>query len=383
MIASAPAMDMDDPEQLHRGDHRGVLHSAASAGAQVRSVATAVSEGALAAVAGFRPRAMVLVARPGPAAAAVDVAVAALSADLDVPLVHAGGLPEWVGSLDLVVVLGDDAGDPVLSSAVGEALRRGAETVVTTPAEGPVGAAAGTRALALPPRVPVLAAHRFLHHLTAALAVIATARPHKCAQWTGEPDPARGLAGMADLLDGEALADAPGRESFRNPAKTLATSMQGHDVVFAGDTPVTAALARCACTDLLATAGASAAGAALTEILGAPAPGVSGRAAGGPAPDSIFYDEQIDGPRASAPRRVFVFAAAGESDAVRPRMAPLPDGELIQADPGSAAGGGRADAAAPPPIVQCAILAVRWQMAAGYIAVAAQTGADMPQGERA
>src|SRR5699024_1802233 len=112
----------------------------------------------------------------------------------------------------------------------------------TAPAEGPVGAAAGTRAMVLPPRVPVLPAHRFLHHLTAALAVIATARPHRCAQWTGSPDPAQGLAAVADLLDGEALADAPGRESFRNPAKSLASAMQGHDVVLAGDTPVTASL---------------------------------------------------------------------------------------------------------------------------------------------
>ncbi|WP_182346047.1 tobH protein [Tomitella gaofuii] len=385
MIAPASGFDLDDAEQLIRGDHRGILRSAASGGAQVRAVATAVVEDALAPIAGLRPRAVVLVARRGGGAAAADVAAAALGPDLDVPVVGAAALPEWVGSLDLVVVLGDDAGDPALSGAVGEALRRGADTVVTVPAEGPVGAAAGTRALTVPPRVPVLIAHRFLHHLTVALAVLATARPERCARWLGTRDVAAGLTALADRLDGEALSDGPGREAFRNPAKALADAMLGHDVVFAGDDAVTTALARCASSDLLSTAGAAAAAAGLVDVLGAPP--VAGRA-GGPAVDPIFHDEQIDGP-APAPRRVFVFAAGGDEPAVRRRMAAVPDGELLLAAAGDRPysepdtddetdsarvgpepAGSLLASGAGTLIAQCAVLAVRWQTAAGYVAAA-------------
>ncbi|QDQ96797.1 tobH protein [Tomitella fengzijianii] len=403
MIASASGIDLDDAEQLIRGDHRGILRSAASGGAQFRAVATAVSEDVLVPVAGVRPRAVVLVARGGGGAAAADVAAAVLGPDLDVPVVRAAALPEWAGSLDLVVVLGDDAGDPALSGAVGEAVRRGAETVVTVPAEGPVGAAAGTRALTLPPRVPVLIAHRFLHHLAAALAVLATARPERCARWLGTRDVAAGLTALADRLDGEALTDGPGREAFRNPAKALAEAMLGHDVVFAGDDAATAALARCASTDLLSTAGAASAGVGLVEVLAAPP------VADGPGgADSIFHDDQIDGPAAVAPRRVFVFAAARDERAVRPRMAAVPDGQLLlaasdpsasdhaESDPAAsdlstggppgAADAGRAGTAraadSVPLIEQCAVLAVRWQTAAGYVAAASGTAAwGGPQGE--
>ncbi|WP_200176072.1 tobH protein, partial [Tomitella cavernea] len=347
-------------------------------------------EDVLAPVAGLRPRAVLLVARSGGGAAAADVAAAVLGPDLDVPVVRAATLPEWVGSLDLVVVLGDDAGDPELSGAVGESLRRGADTVVTVPAEGPVGAAAGTRALTLSPRVPVVIAHRFLHHLAASVAVLGTARPDRCARWLGTRDVAAGLTALADRLDGEALSDGPGREAFRNPAKALADAMLGHDVVFAGDDAVTTALARCASTDLLSSAGVSAVGVGLVDVLGAPP--VAGRTGG--AAESIFHDEQIDGPPPVAPRRVFVFAAAGDESVVRRRMAAVPDGELLLAAPGDLAYAGpdadertgpdSADsdpsgpdpsgpgsaAGAGPLIAQCAVLAVRWQSAAGYVAAA-------------
>src|SRR5699024_5524898 len=100
-------------------------------------------------------------ARRGSAVAVADLVIAATADQIDVPITQATRTPEWVGPLDLVVVLGDDPGDPVIAESVAEALRRGADTVLAVPAEGPVGAAAGESAMTVQPRVPVLAAHRF------------------------------------------------------------------------------------------------------------------------------------------------------------------------------------------------------------------------------
>lgn len=373
MIAAASGFDLDDADRIVRADGRGVLRSAASAGAQCRAVAVAVAEGALGAVAGLRPRAVVLVARRGPAGSAADIVTAVLAAGADVPVVQATDLPEWAGSLDLVVVLGDDAGDPALAAAVAEAVRRGAETVVTAPAEGPVAEAAGSRALLLPPRVAVHAAHRFIHHVAAAAAVLAVARPARSARWLGADDAAAGLSAVADQLDAEALADGPARESFRNPAKTLAAAMLGRDVVVAGDDAATAVLARRATTDMLATAGATASGVELVDVLAAPAAPVPVGAV-----DPIFHDEQLDGPAPGAPRRVFVLAAQADAGVVGRRMGALPDAELVlAADPGAEARGEAPAAAGPRPLLaQCVTLAVRWQMAAAYVALAA--GAQAP-----
>lgn len=45
--------------------------------------------------------------------------------------------PVWVGPLDVMVIAGDDAGDPALSAAVTLGTRRGARVVIAAPDEGP------------------------------------------------------------------------------------------------------------------------------------------------------------------------------------------------------------------------------------------------------
>ena len=75
---------------------------------------------------------------------------------------------------------------------------------MTAPDEGPVGAAGAGRALPLPSRVAVLDVNRMCHHLAAMLAVLAAVDSrHALTQGT-----ARGLAQLADVLDGEALGRA-------------------------------------------------------------------------------------------------------------------------------------------------------------------------------
>ena len=90
---------------------------------------------------------------------------------LDVPLVAAPSLPGWIGPLDVVVIVGDDAGDMALADAASRAHRRHAEFVVVAPIgtarrcggrarPGPV--AAGRRARAVPLRRPRRCADRRL-----------------------------------------------------------------------------------------------------------------------------------------------------------------------------------------------------------------------------
>lgn len=386
------ATDLDDAEALERADTRGVLRSAASAGAQVRAVSSAVAEGELQGLTGLRPRAVVLVTGRGSASRAAAILVGALAGVVDVPVVRADRTPSWTGSLDLVVVAGDDAGDPVLAQSIADAVRRGAETIVTAPNEGPVGAAGAGRAVALPPRIQVLDANRMAHHLAAMLAVLA-AVDSGSGQGVGS---ARGLAQLADVLDGEALRGGPGRAVFRNAAKSLAarlTSSGSAGTVLAGDSPGTLALAEHSASVLLSIGGAAASAVALIDALAAP------QQVGESAARSIFYDPDFDEPTTALPLRVFVLACAASSRETAMRMSALADAELVLAGDEPAAGldtdneddeyntgergtgAGRGSlpgvargttmAAAElddrPEIMQLAVLAARWELAAAYV----------------
>ncbi|MGY2019609.1 hypothetical protein [Nocardia gipuzkoensis] len=179
MIAGTPVLDLDDAASLEAADAGGALRSAASGGAQVRATAAAVGEDALARLADLRPRSVVFVSGSGRAARAAGLLVAALGDRAGLPVVPAAALPPWVGPLDVVLVSGDDAGDPRLIDAVDRALRRGAEVVVAAPHEGPLRAAAAGRAAVLEPRVPVLGHNRLLRFLAAGIAVLRAVDPQR------------------------------------------------------------------------------------------------------------------------------------------------------------------------------------------------------------
>jgi hypothetical protein len=68
MSAAHATVDLDDTRALLEADRDGLLRHAAMAGAQVRSTAAAVEEGALESVAAdHRPRSVIWLARRGPA----------------------------------------------------------------------------------------------------------------------------------------------------------------------------------------------------------------------------------------------------------------------------------------------------------------------------
>ncbi|GAB07547.1 hypothetical protein GII30_16150 [Gordonia amarae] len=285
--------DLDDVEELVARDVDGLLQSVARAGAQVRAVAEAVREGVLSPLSELRPRSVVIVSGSHrAAAAAADLAVAVLAAYTDVPLVCVPALPGWVGPLDVVVILGDDAGDMMLADAAARAARRRAEVVVGAPLEGPLRDALGGTGIDLSPRIQVDRRFGFGGFVAVVVAVVTGL---SSVRFTGV---APGLDGIADALDAEAAANHVSRESFHNQAKLLASRMVDASVVVCGDTPAAVVTAGQAAAAVLAVAGVVC---AATDVAGA-ATLVRDRAgsdAGAPA-DSLFHDPFIDGPAPAA-----------------------------------------------------------------------------------
>ena len=262
MTAPTPLLDLDDAAGVAAADTDGVLRAAALGGAQVRSVAEAVGEGVLDRIRGLRPRSVVLVTSGGRAGRAASLLAAAVGPGFAVPILALPAVPPWLGSLDLVVVAGDDPGDPRLVAAAESTLRRGGDLVVAAPSEGPLQAAAAGRGTLLPPRVRVPDRYGFLRYLAAGLGVVGVLD-------SGRSGATVDLAALADRLDAEATGNHPSAEVFHNPAKSLAVRMQGRRVVFAGDAPATSALAAHGSDMVLAAAGVVAAPADLSDVLAA------------------------------------------------------------------------------------------------------------------
>lgn len=289
--------DLDDVESLHSADREGLLHSAAMAGAQVRAVAEAQAEGVLAPLAALSPRAVVVVTGGAllPARAAALV-VAAFAGRIDVSISVGPVLPGWIGPLDVVVVAGEDAGDPLLTDALSRAARRRAEIVVTAPLEGPLREAAGVGLrgavplIDLSPRLPVDPRFRFTGQVAALAAVLTGLTAVRLAP------KAPALAEIADRLDAEAAADHPAKESFHNRAKLLALRATGHRLSWTGDTPAAVAVATQAAAAFFEIAGTPAAVADEARALAALTAG-----AGADPAASLFYDPEIDGPPAADP----------------------------------------------------------------------------------
>ncbi|MEC3952257.1 tobH protein [Nocardia sp. CDC153] len=373
MIAGTPVFDLDDVASLEAADAGGALRSAASGGAQIRATAAALSEDALSRLTDLRPRSLVLVSGSGRAARAASLLIAALGNHTSMPLVPATSIPPWVGPLDVVLVAGDDAGDPRLAEAVDSALRRGAEVVVATPDEGPIRAAAAGRATVLAPRVRVLDPNRMLRYLAAGLAVITTIDPHRTGPLVPE------LNALADLLDEEALRDGPQNEVFHNPAKTLATRMaQRKRVVLAGDTPAATVVAEHGAEVLLATAGQIATGITLSEAVAAHGRLIDAAGVAAPGFDPLFHDEELDGPAPVEQIRIFVVSADLDEVAARRRLAVfgsdagLVDAELVTAD-GEVSARAAGEEEQPGAVSQgselekLAVLTLRLEMAAAYL----------------
>ncbi|WP_059016208.1 hypothetical protein [Mycobacterium sp. M26] len=356
MSSPHATVDFDDTEGLLEADRDGLLRAAAMAGAQVRATAAAVDEGALESVsADHRPRTVVWVAGRGPAETAGTMLAACLGGLAGEPIVVAAESPPWIGPLDVLVVAGDDPGDPALVSAAATAVRRGARVVVAAPYEGPLRDATAGRTAVLAPRLWVPDEFGLCRYLAAGLATLAAVDPALQSD----------LSALADELDAEALRNSAGREVFTNPAKSLAERITGRQTVIAGDGAATLALARHAAAVLLRVGHVAVAAAGLADALVALRAGAA-RGFADPV-DALFHDEELDGPLPSR-MRVLALTLAAERAVVGARVAGVDDVQVVGAEDIGEAGAvqvptGRAEQ-------QLATLAVRFEMAAVYLRLA-------------
>lgn len=224
---------LEDPARLADADTAGVLRATAMAGAQVRAAVEMAEEMALADRLDVgRPRALVLIERPGVGHAVPKLLAALLSPGCPVPVVITDVVPSWIGALDVVYAHTEEAGDRDLASTLERASRYGASVVVSGPPEGPVAASVAGKGVLITPRVPVSTGQVFARALAAGLLTVKALN-------LLEVD----LMALADQLDAEAERSHLQHESFVNPAKALALRMAERIPLLWGLDPVASAVA--------------------------------------------------------------------------------------------------------------------------------------------
>jgi hypothetical protein len=356
-VNAAPAtIDLDDTDGLLAADRDGLLRVASTAGAQVRAVAAALDEGALDAVRGQDPpRTVIWVAGRGPAETAGTVLAATAGGAAAAPIVIAAETPPWIGALDLLVLAGEDPGDPALVGAAASGVRRGARVVVAAPYDGPLRDATAGRAAVLEPRLPVVGEVGLCRYLAVGLAALQTVDPKLRVD----------LAALADELDAEALRNSAGREVFTNPAKALVERMARRRVALAGDCAATLALARHGSSVLLRIGHQVTAATGLTDALVALRDDVQSGVAD--PVDALFHDEQIDGPVAER-LRVLALTLDAERTVVASRVAQVDGVDIVSAENvPEGPGASTAPVGAQRAEQQLAVLALRLEMAAVYL----------------
>src|SRR6185437_3749206 len=253
----------------------------ATAGAQVRSTTAAAEEAGLPQLSGQQPRALVLLTRPGAAPAAAPLLLALLGPSCPVPVVMTRSVPMWVGALDIVLANTTDPGDRELAEGIDRAVRRGAQVVLTAPADGPVAAAAAGRAVLLVPRIEVPPGLTLPRALAAGLLLLDTLS-------LLETD----TEILAGELDREAERDYVAHESLVNPAKALALRLRGRTPLLWGTDPVATVVAGHCAGALAAHAGVVAHAAGFGEAAALPVLRQEANRAGGD--DDVFHDPYDD-----------------------------------------------------------------------------------------
>jgi hypothetical protein len=241
---------LGDLDLLRARDPRGLLPAVAGAGAQVRETARLTAEAGLERVtAGGRPRGLVIVARrEGAVAASVLRALLGPGSPVTVDVVPGPALPVWMGASDIAVVATRTGAGRYAVTPAYEATRRGVALLGIGAEDAPLHAACGS---ARAPYVPLPASrvqHATLWSLLTPMLLLADEL---------------GLlpAGTADTelvaaaLDEVAAECGPARESFINPAKTLALELLDALPVIAAEGPLAGAAAERVADQLATLAG--------------------------------------------------------------------------------------------------------------------------------
>lgn len=341
---------LDDPARLVEADSAGLLRAAAMAGAQVRAAAEAAAEIGLSDRLDVgRPRSVVLIDRPGVSRTLTRLLAALLAPSCPVPVVVAEAVPSWIGALDVVFAHTDDAGDRELAASLERAARFGASVVLSAPPDGPVAAAVAGKGLVLAPRVPVPPELAFPRGLAAGL-LTANALGLLVAD----------VQVLADQLDLEAGKDYPARDSFENPAKALALRVADRVPLLWGLDPVAVAVGEHAAHAYAAHAAMVCDVEDYRQALARPALRIRAQSGGGER--DIFADPD-DSPDGTATRVLLLSVRAGqaaeaarfEAEELLPGVDVIAPAEEFEADE----------------IVRAAVLALRFELSAVYLGLAA------------
>ncbi|HYX94905.1 MAG TPA: SIS domain-containing protein [Geodermatophilus sp.] len=238
---------LDDLDVLRARDPRGLLPAVAGAGAQVRETARLTDEAGLDRVTtGGRPRGLVVVARrEGAVAAQVLRALLGPASPVTVDVVPGPDLPVWTGPSDIAVVVTRTGAGRYAVTPAYEAARRGVTLLGIGAEDAPLRSACST---ARAPYVPLPRSR--VRHTT--LWSLLTPMLQLAVGLDLVSEGAADLEAIAAALDEVATECGPARESFVNPAKTLALELLDALPVIAAEGPL-AGTAATRIADQLAT----------------------------------------------------------------------------------------------------------------------------------
>jgi glucose/mannose-6-phosphate isomerase len=242
-----------------------------------------------------------------------DVLAAVTSASCPIPVVvHRGyGLPGWVGASDLVIAVSCSGSTAETLSAAVEAARRGARLLGVGTANSPLDLHCRSESGAFIPITKQLAPRASLWALAVPLLVVAA----RAGLLDLGPDDAD-LEATAARLDEIASMCRPDRESFVNPAKSLAAELIGSLPLIwgSGETGPVAAL-RAGC-QLAENSKMPAIWGALPEAHHNQSVALEGELGASTADDDLFRD-RVDDPEPFRLHLVLVRDDAGDELAAR------------------------------------------------------------------
>lgn len=301
---------LESAERLAEVDRGGLLRSLATSGAQIREALALSAEADVpAALAGLRPRAVLVAADPVGDDVAAVLAALADRPEAAAPVVRVDGpaLPVWAGPVDVLLACGSAATPAATAgpSLVEAAARRGLTVLGAGPADSMLHEACGRNRQ---PYVGLSAGRHPRADLWAPLVPLLLA----AAELGLIPDPGMELRRCADQLDALAERARPGGETYGNPAKSLALDLAESVPVLVGTTPTGGVAARRAAGQFAASGRAVPWG-----VLPSAPHRLGGLLAGDPAGggDDLFRD-RVDEAAPARPRLVLI-RAGEESDQVR------------------------------------------------------------------
>lgn len=280
---------LDDLDLLRARDPRGLLPAVAGAGAQVRETARLTAEAGLHRVtAGGRPRGLVVVGRrEGAVAAAVLRALLGPASPVSVDVVPGPALPVWMGASDIAVIATRTGAGRYAVTPAYEAARRGVAVVGIGAEDAPLHAAVANARAPYVPLPPSRVRHTTLWSLLTPMLLLA-------ADLGLLPEGTADTEAIAAALDEIATDCGPARESFVNPAKTLALALLDALPVIAAEGPLAGAAADRVADQLATLAGLPATSFRLPDQRVAARTVLAGPLAAGRGHDDFFRDRTDD-----------------------------------------------------------------------------------------